>query len=163
MTVQLQILTLVACFCFFENCKGDGCHSGWIAFGEKCYMLSRMPEPWATASSYCQSYHGKLTEPTTQEEVTFLANHVHQLKMFFWIGVSDVIVENQWIYSSTQTNLTVSNWKHGQPDGHSGENCALMDGHSNGQWRDWNCNSSLRFICEKYIEESTPPSSQIIG
>lgn len=76
----------------------------------------------------------------------------YSIEHVYWIGISDVIVENQWIYSSTQNSLVVSNWKHGQPDGHSGENCVLMDGHSHGQWRDAHCHVPERFVCEMSLE-----------
>nr|XP_022310240.1 C-type lectin domain family 3 member A-like [Crassostrea virginica] len=123
-------------------------------------MISDMRESWPTASSYCLSYHGKLAEPTSVEEQAFLSHHLQ--RHYYWIGISDVIVEDQWIYSSTQHSLLFKNWRHGQPDGESDENCALMDGYSQGLWRDYNCHIGERFICEMSMEESSF-QSHILG
>uniref|UniRef100_K1PPT6 Aggrecan core protein n=1 Tax=Magallana gigas TaxID=29159 RepID=K1PPT6_MAGGI len=112
--------------------------------------------------SYCHSYHGKLAEPITPGEQSFLASHASSEKHLYWIGISDVIVENQWIYSSTQHSLVVTNWRHGQPDGHSGENCVLMDGHSHGQWRDTHCHSYCQAYHSKLAEPVTPEESAFL-
>ncbi|XP_011424365.3 C-type lectin domain family 10 member A [Magallana gigas] len=154
MVCRSLLLALIYVFTL-NSCKGAGCHHGWVAYTDKCYMFSHMAEPWPTASSYCHSYQGKLAEPITPGEQSFLASHASSQKHLYWIGISDVIVENQWIYSSTQHSLVVNNWRHGQPDGHSGENCVLMDGHSHGQWRDTHCHVSERFVCEMSLEESS--------
>lgn len=35
-----------------------------------------------------------------------------QIKSSFWIGGTDFIVEGQWVWISTQKNLTYSDWGH---------------------------------------------------
>lgn len=39
----------VSCI-MYPTFTGAGCHHGWVAYTDKCYMFSHMAEPWPTAS-----------------------------------------------------------------------------------------------------------------
>uniref|UniRef100_A0A8W8JF97 C-type lectin domain-containing protein n=1 Tax=Magallana gigas TaxID=29159 RepID=A0A8W8JF97_MAGGI len=63
-----------------------------------------------------------LVEIESAEENNFLKSHIRntlhreiddrQIKSSFWIGGTDFIVEGQWVWISTQKNLTYSDWGH---------------------------------------------------
>jgi hypothetical protein len=78
-------------------------------------------------------------------EIMGSSKHVH-------IGLTDIVTEGQWKYSSTGTSIQIENWHSGQPDNAAGgQHCALMiirNGQKNGQWSDHHCTSSFFFICE---------------
>ncbi|CAG2218315.1 unnamed protein product [Mytilus edulis] len=66
----------------------------------------------------------------------------------FWIGISDVIVEDRWIYTTGQTPITVNHFQSGQPNGHTSQNCVALDSSYHGYWNDLNCLTNYPFICE---------------
>lgn len=44
-----------------------------------------------------------------------------QIKSSFWIGGTDFIVEGQWVWISTQKNLTYPDWAHDESNGNISE------------------------------------------
>jgi hypothetical protein len=69
------------------------------------------------------------------------------------IGLTDIVTEGQWKYSSTGTSIQIENWLSGQPNNiNGGQQCAYMwiqNGNTNGQWGDITCTTfSTSFICE---------------
>lgn len=71
-----------------------------------------------------------------------------QIKSSLWIGGTDFIVEGQWVWISTQKNLTYSDWAHDEPNGNISENCAQLGAHENLQWNDADCHLLYNYICE---------------
>jgi hypothetical protein len=69
-------------------------------------------------------------------------------KDFYWTSGSDEANEGQWIWTSTQENITVTNWRNNQPDGGKKENCLYLHSRDEFKWGDWMCNLSQYFICE---------------
>lgn len=63
-----------------------------------------------------------------------------------------MIEENRWIYSSNQEVLQVNGWYPGEPNGHTGENCVVLNGGVDGKWNDAGCGRNCRFICEAKVE-----------
>ncbi|XP_022310239.1 C-type lectin domain family 3 member A-like [Crassostrea virginica] len=132
------------------------CRSGWVNHKDKCYMFSRMAETWGVATSYCQAYHSKLAEPLTDDESTFLRTHAHSLRHSYWIGITDLISENEWVYSSNLQRIQSTDWAHHEPNGGNDQNCALLFYPQHSQWIDINCHASEYFICEMTVDESGP-------
>jgi hypothetical protein len=67
----------------------------------------------------------------------------------FWIGLTDALVEGRWVWETTQTPPSFTDWSPGEPNdaGHH-EDCAYM--YSNHfHWNDTPCNGKMGFICEK--------------
>ena len=71
---------------------------------------------------------------------------------YLHIGLTDIVTEGQWKYSSTGTSIQIENWRSDRPANAAGYNCALMDirnGNKNGQWVDFPCTTGkVFFICE---------------
>lgn len=44
----------------------------------------------------------------------------------FWIGISDIIEENRWIYSSDLQPIKVNNFQRGEPNEHTSANCVAL-------------------------------------
>eukprot|EP00105_Crassostrea_gigas_P009419 XP_011424364.1 PREDICTED: perlucin-like protein [Crassostrea gigas] len=151
-----KLSPLVLVFFYLAVAHGSGCRSGWTQYKNKCYMFSRMPEPWGMASSYCQAYHSKLAEPVTPEESAFLTSHAHNLHDTFWIGITDLMAENEWVYSSNLQRVQTTNWASHEPNGKGGENCAVLFYPRHSQWADLHCDAHERFICEMSEDESGP-------
>lgn len=70
----------------------------------------------------------------------------------FWIGLSDILVDGEWLWVSTQTVAQYTNWWHGEPNNyhHIPEDCAAKSTASRlYHWNDYPCSMKLHFICEK--------------
>ena len=68
----------------------------------------------------------------------------------FWVGGTDVLVDGQWIWISTQEKMQFTDWLPGEPNGGLREGCLmLVSGSNNYHWNDANCHSQQSFICEK--------------
>ena len=66
-----------------------------------------------------------------------------------WIGVSDIIEEDRWVYSSTQEVVSHTDFGPGEPNGHTGENCIILGQTFHGQWIDLSCSDKKFFVCEE--------------
>lgn len=69
----------------------------------------------------------------------------------FWIGLSDILVDGEWLWMSTQTIATYTNWVPGEPNNYQSiaEDCAAMRTSHRFHWNDFPCSTKLHFICEK--------------
>ncbi|XP_062596888.1 C-type lectin domain family 17, member A-like isoform X2 [Saccostrea cucullata] len=136
------------------------CPTGWKNFQDKCYFLSHTLETWTGASIICQSYHSKLAEPNTHSEIGYLSSEVSSVSAGeFWVGITDIIAENQWIYDSSLTPIEITNWGPNEPDGQQGENCVIMSAWFHGKYADVECHTKRKFICER----DKPLIGQIVG
>ena len=69
---------------------------------------------------------------------------------YIWIGLQDIDNEGQFVYHSTRENASFLNWNSNQPNGGTGQNCAILgytDSHK-GKWFDEPCTIKLPFLCE---------------
>lgn len=70
----------------------------------------------------------------------------------FWIGLSDILVDGEWLWMSSQTIAHYTNWVPGEPNNYHSiaEDCAAMRTASGlYHWNDFPCSMKLYFICEK--------------
>ncbi|XP_020361216.2 asialoglycoprotein receptor 1 isoform X2 [Oncorhynchus kisutch] len=138
------------------------CAEGWEYYGGKCYYFSPDKLTWAQSRDECVTRGGHLVIIGSQEEQKFLDQKIGTKistdpEDKFWIGLTDSINENEWLWvdnSSLSTSFWLGDqepddWKEENPDG---EDCARMgvqggtkDGKS---WLDVNCNKTQRRICE---------------
>ena len=68
----------------------------------------------------------------------------------FWIGGTDIIVENHWVWVTSRTRITTlfSKWAYGQPDDYGrGEHCMDLRYQFSG-WNDNHCEIAQKYICE---------------
>ena len=69
-----------------------------------------------------------------------------------WLGATDIQSEGVWIWNSSGSALTYTNWSLGDPDNYGGnENCLHM-WHNLGEWNDAYCYSSLAILCEQIFD-----------
>lgn len=66
----------------------------------------------------------------------------------FWIGISDIIEEDRWIYSSDQQPIQVNDFDASQPNQHTSANCVALWKFYHGHWVDESCTTRYNFICE---------------
>uniref|UniRef100_A0A8W8HR60 C-type lectin domain-containing protein n=2 Tax=Magallana gigas TaxID=29159 RepID=A0A8W8HR60_MAGGI len=126
------------------------CPAGWTGYQNKCFFFSHTMETWSSASAVCQSFKSMLAEPKTTAEIGFLSGELQHFGIAdIWVGITDIITENQWVYDSSLTPIEVNNWGPREPNGHSVENCVIMSGYFHGKFADVECHSPRKFICER--------------
>ena len=74
----------------------------------------------------------------------------------FWVGGTDLLKENHWIWVRSQTWMTTSvfsDWQRNEPNNRDGsEHCIALRASASGQWNDAECHTSVRFICERELK-----------
>ncbi|XP_042151624.1 CD209 antigen-like protein E isoform X6 [Oncorhynchus tshawytscha] len=138
------------------------CAEGWEYYGGKCYYFSPDKLTWAQSRDECITRGGHLVIIESLEEQKFLDQKTgtkisKEPEDKFWIGLTDSINENEWLWVDNSSLITSfwlgeqepDDWREENPDG---EDCARMgecggtkDGKS---WLDVNCNKTQRRICE---------------
>lgn len=67
----------------------------------------------------------------------------------FWIGISDIIEEDRWVYSSDLQPVRVTDFSPGQPNEYTSANCVALRKIFHGYWGDLPCSEHFNFICER--------------
>ncbi|XP_022318638.2 ladderlectin-like [Crassostrea virginica] len=129
-----------------------GCDVGWVRFQTKCYMFSHTSASWADAESICNAFHSILAEPKSTAESQFLISHSENEAGQFWIGISDIIEENRWIYSSDLQPIKVNSFSSGEPNAYTSANCVALWKDFHGRWADEDCGRHYNFVCESLHE-----------
>eukprot|EP00105_Crassostrea_gigas_P036089 XP_019920237.1 PREDICTED: uncharacterized protein LOC109617846 [Crassostrea gigas] len=65
-----------------------------------------------------------------------------------WIGLTDIVDEDIYVYPSDGAKSVYLNWNIGQPSGGKGENCAALRIPFQ-KWHDFPCNNNVSYICKK--------------
>ncbi|XP_020635055.3 hepatic lectin [Pogona vitticeps] len=118
----------------------------WEYYDERCYFFSIEDATWHTAKSHCEEKNSMLVVIHDQAKQNFLQSQTRNQR--FWIGLSDENTEGDWRWiDGTNYTKGFKNWKTGEPNDQSGEDCATMD--SVGQWNDLKCNTKALYVCEK--------------
>lgn len=71
------------------------------------------------------------------------------LQGIYWIGVTDIAVEGDWIFASDSSYVNSSYWHSTEPSGKPLENCVVMRDTFMGYWDDVLCSTEAGFVCEK--------------
>lgn len=133
----------------FRILLAASCQSGWMTHESTCYFFSHTTASWADAESICRGFSGKLAEPRTLSAASFISGEAINLGGWFWLGMSDIITERRWIYSSDQSSVTVNYWGSGEPNAGADVNClATWPSHSS-MWCDEPCEYKYKYVCEK--------------
>lgn len=133
----------------FRISLAASCQSGWMTHESTCYFFSHTTASWADAESICRGFSGKLAEPRTLSAASFISGEAINLGGWFWLGMSDIITERRWIYSSDQSSVTVNYWGSGEPNAGADVNClATWPSHSS-MWCDESCEYKFKYVCEK--------------
>ncbi|XP_073730766.1 uncharacterized protein [Misgurnus anguillicaudatus] len=116
----------------------------WIYNQSSFYFISSENKSWSESRIYCRERGADLIIINNKEEQDFVKNAgIKQI----WIGLSDSDEEDRWKWVDNST-LTSSFWGPGEPNGGTRENC--VESYPS-EWNDINCNTALKWICEKNI------------
>nr|XP_034322104.1 perlucin-like protein [Crassostrea gigas] len=125
------------------------CDNGWLPYNNHCYWLSPSPLSFNNAVDICSKKGSNLIEikDAAEEKWVFLQSRIRRYKTF-WIGLTDVVNQNEYVYSSSGTKPIYTNWDKGQPQIGTKEDCAALP-IDRKKWHDYPCSSKLQYICRK--------------
>ncbi|XP_053386071.1 lactose-binding lectin l-2-like [Mercenaria mercenaria] len=145
------VLQVVISFIYTGLVIGTDCKDGWTAYHNSCYLFARNhASTFTEAEHYCGQHGGHLVSMETKAENMFIRDYLHGLKdEDRWIGLTDEMIEGAWVWYSSNTDATYTDWFPGQPNSHGGnEDCVILGYHNDYKWVDAPCTSSYEPICE---------------
>ncbi|KAA8584470.1 hypothetical protein FQN60_008255 [Etheostoma spectabile] len=140
------------------------CPAGWMRFKDKCFMFkgkkNDIKANWSYARNWCKDQGGELAVIDDQYENDFVSSYLRDLKGPTWIGLSDLLLENQYAWSDGVSPVLYTNWNDKEPNNAGGtEHCVAM-GHSHlvsGKWNDDACHKDHSFVCYRKKSSSIQP------
>uniref|UniRef100_A0A669EGR2 C-type lectin domain-containing protein n=1 Tax=Oreochromis niloticus TaxID=8128 RepID=A0A669EGR2_ORENI len=110
------------------------------------------PMRWADAEFHCLSQGANLVSIHNMEEENFvrllIENFDHEQRGT-WIGLSDIHKEGRWMWSDGSV-VDFYNWKKGEPNNKSNEDCVTKNYRTFKKWNDWPCSSNCPSVCVKH-------------
>uniref|UniRef100_A0A8C9Z1J5 C-type lectin domain-containing protein n=1 Tax=Sander lucioperca TaxID=283035 RepID=A0A8C9Z1J5_SANLU len=126
---------------------------GWMRFKDKCFMFkgkkNDIKANWSYARNWCKDQGGELAVIDDQYEN---GNYLRDLKGPTWIGLSDLLLENQYAWSDGVSPVLYTNWNDKEPNNAGGtdEGCVSMHASRafHGTWNDTKCDKAKPYICK---------------
>ncbi|CAG2232074.1 unnamed protein product [Mytilus edulis] len=134
------------------------CPNGWFSHGLSCYFYSKTSVDFADAMVFCKNIDAVLVEIESDDENKFIQNSLKNITLKvpphgYWIGLTDIEIENEWKWIESGNSVSYVNWNPGQPDLRQSENCGILWYSTGFTWHDDFCSDNLAFfICEKERE-----------
>lgn len=139
------------------------CPEGWKLFGNKCFLFKGDKDDvrtnWTSAQAFCREQEGNLAVIDSHYENDFVASYLRDLRFATWIGLSDILLENEYAWSDGVSPVLYTNWNNNEPNNVGGaEHCVAMS-HNHlltGKWNDDACHRNHSFVCSRMKSSSIP-------
>ncbi|XP_048769474.2 perlucin-like protein [Ostrea edulis] len=143
---------LILTIAYISAVWSQNCPNHWTNHQSSCYLFMQdVPVDFIEAGSFCQRRASKLVEVETAYENNFLRSHIvgTRPQEGYWIGLSDIVSEGEWVWTSTQTKASFVDWTPNQPDNSQGhQDCAMFFAPDGFHWNDHFCTVKAGYICE---------------
>ncbi|XP_030005898.1 macrophage mannose receptor 1 [Sphaeramia orbicularis] len=140
------------------------CPAGWMRFKDKCFMFKGKKNDlklnWTSARDWCREQGGDLAVIDNQYENDFVSSYLKDLELPTWIGLSDLLLENQYAWSDGVSPVKYTNWNEKEPNNAGGaEHCVAMTHNHlvSGRWNDDACPKNQSFVCSRKKSSSIKP------
>ncbi|XP_033951501.2 uncharacterized protein [Pseudochaenichthys georgianus] len=140
------------------------CPEGWMRFKDKCFMFKGktgdIKANWSFARSWCKEQGGDLAVIDDQYENDFVSSYLRDLKLPTWIGLSDLLLENQYAWSDGVSPVLYTNWNDKEPNNAGGAEHCVAISHNHlvtGRWNDDSCHRDHSFVCSRKKSSSINP------
>uniref|UniRef100_A0A8C5G776 C-type lectin domain-containing protein n=1 Tax=Gouania willdenowi TaxID=441366 RepID=A0A8C5G776_GOUWI len=120
--------------------------------------LPHPPSSWIFARDWCKEQGGTLAIIDNQHEnseLILLPVFSQYLRLPTWIGLSDLLVENQYAWSDGVSPVLFTNWNDKEPNNAGGsvrksQGCVSLHGAFpfHGTWNDTKCDLAKPYICK---------------
>ncbi|XP_052257731.1 perlucin-like isoform X1 [Dreissena polymorpha] len=135
------------------NCRND-----FMSALGSCYHFGNVPLGFTQAEHYCRQYEGHLVHIDSAQEDSFLKTYASgHPAQFWWIGLTDLMAENHFLWIDDNTEAIFTDWGQDQPNGGI-EDCIVLDHKDGYRWHDYHCETQMFPLCE-----SKPSQIQIVG
>nr|XP_022309695.1 C-type lectin domain family 4 member G-like [Crassostrea virginica] len=144
----LNTLWVIA-FTFHGLECSNQCENGWVEFERGCYFFSNNKMSFKDAMVTCYNMGGALLELQNRLEENWL--DIHRYHHGFWVGVTDIHIENHFVALSNGRTPHYIHWAKGEPNDHAGKEDCTVHLLSTKAWNDTPCSSKVHFVCKKEI------------
>ncbi|CAC5395278.1 unnamed protein product [Mytilus coruscus] len=125
------------------------CLKGWNLFKYYCYYFSKDEKNWTDAKSFCQSKASFLAEVVSSDQRDFLKTKADESEKTYWLGGTDIVTEGIWMWTTSQTLFTFTDWNDNNPSNDGGsEHCLEMRYQIDYKWNDNYCDETCNYICQ---------------
>uniref|UniRef100_A0A6I8RNN2 Lymphocyte antigen 75 n=1 Tax=Xenopus tropicalis TaxID=8364 RepID=A0A6I8RNN2_XENTR len=133
----------------------NGCGESWTEKLQSCYQFNMESIlTWKEAYISCQNQGADLLSISTPEELQVITT-TNNLPDLVWIGLNRLDTAGGWQWSDN-TPLAFITWDNDITgfSGLDGLSCGALDANT-GSWRNYNCERTFPYICEKKIGTRT--------
>ncbi|XP_072304766.1 macrophage mannose receptor 1-like [Eucyclogobius newberryi] len=139
--------------------REGNCPGGWNHVNNKCFLFDDIQANWSYAQSWCKEHGGDLAVIDNQYENDYVSNFSMDFALPIWIGLSDLLVENQYAWSDRVSPVLYTNWNDEEPNNAGGaERCVALTYNRlfGGKWNVDACHKDQHFMCSRNIPISSP-------
>ncbi|XP_038550313.1 galactose-specific lectin nattectin-like [Micropterus salmoides] len=130
------------------------CPTGWIPFGQNCFLFQLGEMDWATAERFCTSLGGNLASIQTPEVYAVIRDLIFRStnsQKATWVGGYDAAKEGVWLWSDG-SKWDFKGWAAGEPNNVGrNENCMHINFAGRDYVNDSDCASKNSVICAKRL------------
>uniref|UniRef100_A0A3B4C2P9 C-type lectin domain-containing protein n=1 Tax=Pygocentrus nattereri TaxID=42514 RepID=A0A3B4C2P9_PYGNA len=116
--------------------------------GTRQFHVVNVNKNWTDAQKYCREKFTDLATIESKEEMNALLVGVIGTEGLFWIGLSQNVEQNIWIWSDV-SNFSYRYWNTGEPNNPVGDVCVILWNPSTYRWNDLSFYYLHPFICYK--------------
>ncbi|XP_062578678.1 C-type lectin lectoxin-Lei1-like isoform X2 [Saccostrea cucullata] len=126
------------------------CEKSWVKFEENCYLFISMNKNFTDAMDFCNK------AAAGAQLLEIKSSHVEKwidLQLTIrgfqnaWIGLTDLLKENEYVSILTGRKKTCTNWYKNQPS-NSGNVEYCAEKRALYSWNDKRCDARIPFVCE---------------
>ncbi|XP_060586405.1 uncharacterized protein LOC132742102, partial [Ruditapes philippinarum] len=131
---------------------------GWQYRDGRCLKFFDTPQSWYNARLTCQANQGDLTLFKNYDELRSLDSLItcRTLDNVAWIGLSDTVQPRTWRWINNDT-MRYSRWyAYGNQILQNGSTCAATSPIDGWAWRNYVCDTQLKFICNRSLGVCPP-------
>eukprot|EP00105_Crassostrea_gigas_P002886 XP_011415569.1 PREDICTED: perlucin-like protein [Crassostrea gigas] len=124
------------------------CDNGWLPYKNHCYWFSPSPDTFHYAVIICSEKGSKLLEikDATEEKWVLLQSRIRGYSQV-WIGLTDVVDDDEYVFPSSGFTSRYSNWDKEEPGGGTIENCVGLQTKGR-KWHDYLCTNKFSYACK---------------
>ena len=111
-----------------------------------CYLIGEGELNFTEATAACHSMGAFLPEPRTEALQNVMKSDF--FPRYFWLGLTDVDNEGQFVWETDKTPVSWTNWKTNEPSGRTDYDC-VRNVYQSTYWQDFKCVWTYPYVCQK--------------
>ncbi|XP_059086642.1 lectin BRA-3-like [Tigriopus californicus] len=125
------------------------CKDGWTLLkGYGCYFFDGEESlTWEEAREFCLTQDGSLVQIESETEEVLIVREAHKRDLDYWIGLSDSVAEDHFVWNVTGEELGFDSWAENEPAGNENQNCVAALANNTYFWKEDDCDLRYRPLC----------------